>query len=474
MHRLAVLFVALLLVNSVYGAQFSDVPRTHWAYDAIDRAVAAGVLQGYDGKFAGKRLLNRYQMAVITKNILENFQKGEVPAAAKSEVKLAQNLEALVIEFAEELALVSVRVASLEDTVQDLKKELNKPAQPVVGSDIGFTAFAAVALVFNDDTNGGATRYSNLNRGVDSEFFDVPQLSLGIDKDLGQGVYFHAQFDYNSDLGNAAGVGVNQAYFLVDELFGDIGAKIGAFAPPFSMEHNGPFRTLNMTITPSIANSYHNMYRFTGLEIQKTDIEPGEISWKFGIVSGSDDLAAAGMFLSDFHFNVNRVETDDGLGFYIWIGKEPEREGDFGWNFSYMDNGGDNNPGAGFTASPGGETDFFQVGFKWQEDEFTLLMQYLDGTSDTGADLDFTTFYVLLSYQVDERQSFTFRYDDVEQENAAASQSGDAFTIAYNRKITDNTMIQVEYCTPDDGGFGASGEDDFGDDLIQIRYKVHF
>ena len=30
------------------------------------------------------------------------------------------------------------------------------------------------------------------------------------------------------------------------------------------------------------------------------------------------------------------------LVFYIWAGKKPEKAGDWGWNFTYFNNGGDN------------------------------------------------------------------------------------------------------------------------------------
>ena len=55
---------------------FSDVPRGHWAYDAIQRAVDAGILEGVDGKFMGKKLITRHQMAVITAKLLDRIERG--------------------------------------------------------------------------------------------------------------------------------------------------------------------------------------------------------------------------------------------------------------------------------------------------------------------------------------------------------------------------------------------------------------
>ena len=43
---------------------FSDVPRDHWAYDAVTQLAADGVVEGYgDGTFRGDRSITRYEMA---------------------------------------------------------------------------------------------------------------------------------------------------------------------------------------------------------------------------------------------------------------------------------------------------------------------------------------------------------------------------------------------------------------------------
>lgn len=62
---------------------FSDVSVDHWAADGIAVALGAGVLQGYDGRFHGDKIINRYQMAVLTTNTLRalGFSTGETDAA---------------------------------------------------------------------------------------------------------------------------------------------------------------------------------------------------------------------------------------------------------------------------------------------------------------------------------------------------------------------------------------------------------
>ncbi|ABW67809.1 caspase family protein [Desulfosudis oleivorans] len=44
---------------------FQDLSENHWAFEAVQHTVSAGILKGYSNKFYGNRLINRYQMAVI-------------------------------------------------------------------------------------------------------------------------------------------------------------------------------------------------------------------------------------------------------------------------------------------------------------------------------------------------------------------------------------------------------------------------
>ena len=92
--------MAMGITVSAYAANpFSDVPAGHWAYDAVNKLAAEGVVEGYpDGTYGGDRLMTRYEMAQIT---------------AKAMAKGA-NVDKLAAEFAGELDSLGVRVANLE------------------------------------------------------------------------------------------------------------------------------------------------------------------------------------------------------------------------------------------------------------------------------------------------------------------------------------------------------------------------
>ena len=99
--------MALGVTASAYAANpFSDVPAGHWAYDSVNKLVAAGVVDGYpDGTYGGDKLMTRYEMAQIV---------------AKAMAKGA-DVDKLAAEFADELDTLGVRVANLEKKSDNVK-----------------------------------------------------------------------------------------------------------------------------------------------------------------------------------------------------------------------------------------------------------------------------------------------------------------------------------------------------------------
>ena len=99
--------MALGVTASAYAANpFSDVPAGHWAYDAVNKLAAEGVVDGYpDGTYGGDKLMTRYEMAQIV---------------AKAMAKGA-NVDKLAAEFADELDSLGVRMANLEKKADNVK-----------------------------------------------------------------------------------------------------------------------------------------------------------------------------------------------------------------------------------------------------------------------------------------------------------------------------------------------------------------
>ena len=100
---------------------FADVPYSHWAYDAINTMASRGVIQGFpDGTYKGNKNVTRYELAMITAKMIANIENG-VGSVSKDDMK---TLEKLTTEFADELALLGVKITALEDDMAVVKEDV--------------------------------------------------------------------------------------------------------------------------------------------------------------------------------------------------------------------------------------------------------------------------------------------------------------------------------------------------------------
>ena len=92
---------------------FSDVPRDHWAYDAVTQLAADGVIEGYgDGTYRGDRNITRYEMAQM---VAKAMAKDNLSSSDRALV------DRLAAEFADELNNLGVRVSNLERNADMVK-----------------------------------------------------------------------------------------------------------------------------------------------------------------------------------------------------------------------------------------------------------------------------------------------------------------------------------------------------------------
>lgn len=138
MKRISMFLVLAFLLTTVMASAnpFTDVPFSHWAYDAVNKLAAKGLLQGYpDGTFKGDKHVTRYALAMVTAKMLANveqmMEKGlDGKLVTKADL---QTLEKLTVEFADELALLGVKVTALEDDMQVVKEDVSTLKKDVEG-----------------------------------------------------------------------------------------------------------------------------------------------------------------------------------------------------------------------------------------------------------------------------------------------------------------------------------------------------
>lgn len=88
-----------------FANPFADVPQKHWAYDAVNKLVASGIVDGYgDGTFKGDKTLTRYEMAQIVSKAM-----GKVSTVDQKVI-----VDKLAVEFSTELNSLGVRVDGIQ------------------------------------------------------------------------------------------------------------------------------------------------------------------------------------------------------------------------------------------------------------------------------------------------------------------------------------------------------------------------
>lgn len=182
-------------------AEYPDVPRNHWAYEAINRLSQAGIIEGYSvaegGGYKGNRAMTRYEFAVAIARLLNNMpppgqgiqgiqgergergERGEVGPAGPAAVggitrqEVEDLIAALRREFADELSRLGGRVGALEDATAALAARVTAPPRLTISPSILHRTGAATYISQQDGrslmrTQGavGANVPQNENDGV--------------------------------------------------------------------------------------------------------------------------------------------------------------------------------------------------------------------------------------------------------------------------------------------------------------------
>ena len=136
--------VAAILAGVTVGAMghtlaasadsFTDVPKDHWSYEALDYLAREGIIEGMgDSTFQGGRAMSRYEMASI---VAKAMQKGSNNFGDKAV------LDKLSAEYAGELDTLKKRVDAHDKDIQELKEkadrfQLHGLARVQMGNDNG-------------------------------------------------------------------------------------------------------------------------------------------------------------------------------------------------------------------------------------------------------------------------------------------------------------------------------------------------
>lgn len=221
------LAVSTCLFQPVEASTFSDVPRNHWAYQAIEQVSASGIIKGYAEKFHGEEKVSRYEMATIVSRLLDSVSKNKL----KLSPDVNSSMQRLVDEFSNELAFLGARVDSLEAKSAEHETRIEKlETTGSTGNKIGnVNVSGSIGIrhqsLFNDgvsdntDSDLQFQTFLNLSGKVNDKTKWGFQLRTGVDdypsvswRNVGS----------NDDRGNNfSGFGMGTDDFVIDRLFID-------------------------------------------------------------------------------------------------------------------------------------------------------------------------------------------------------------------------------------------------------------
>ena len=178
----------MMLAGAGFAAPYSDVPADHWACKAVDEMAQKGVIQGFpNGTFKGNDNISRYQLAMITSRLLAGVEQNGTGSISKNDL---QTLERLTVEFADELALLGVKVTSLEEDLVTVKEDVaslkNDVSSLKENGGLGKVRLSGDMMV---------SHYYYKMNNAGSDVREKTVLRLVIDSDISEKVSMHARWN---------------------------------------------------------------------------------------------------------------------------------------------------------------------------------------------------------------------------------------------------------------------------------------
>jgi hypothetical protein len=176
--RIAFAVVLACLLLATHGAAFAqtnDVPRDHWAYQAVQDLASRGYVTGSPvEKFIGDRTITRYEFATIVKRILDNLDSKMMNEQTRQSVTKddEDKIYKLGDEFQVELVVIGTKLNRPQSAdASETDKKLAKIAEIVTDPEGPVEATKADVAKLKRLTVGGyvQARYEDYPGGVDED-----------------------------------------------------------------------------------------------------------------------------------------------------------------------------------------------------------------------------------------------------------------------------------------------------------------
>ena len=449
-RTLLVLVITLLAVSTV-RASFQDIPPTHWAHKAVKRVADAGILQGMDGKFFGKRTLNRYQMATVVNKMLDAVEDmGEGKTVAPSVIT---DLQKLSEEFAGELTEIVGRLTEIEGRLDRLEaKEPIQVSTPAKSDTVHIKSRRKREIRI-----GGVVKswWRDLdNRNADE--FDLRNARLLVLGRLSEDIRFLIQTEQAHD--NTTGA--NNPSIIDMMLTFDLRRHnpwktmltFGRFIPYFTRYQGVPIDTIDFVQYPVYLQRGLAVWRQSGLQFVHLN-NKCDMKFFLGLVNGSQP-----------NDNLWTGDIDPG-----GAGAGGDNDGkDIYMRAEYCKKGAPITGAIGYWTGDWGpnelERERVTAFVEYRSNPWRAMIEWFDATSETapGVDLDQDAFvFQIIHHEKDSRLEYLARYETYDPNSDNNNDEEKWLTLGVNWFLVGRECyLSVNYIDKENEGAAPGARDD--------------
>lgn len=182
MKRSLVIFLVLALLMTVsipsFAAPLKDAPATsHWVYDYYEMLYNAGLIEGYpDGTFKGEKAATRYEVVAFMARLLQYFETRL--AESTGNPAPVTTIVTTSPEVAEHTHPIYLQEEEIKGLIEEALWNLNYADASIVQEDVEilWDAINALELEFKEDLEAMGVRVTTLEEQVNDHEDRIVQL----------------------------------------------------------------------------------------------------------------------------------------------------------------------------------------------------------------------------------------------------------------------------------------------------------
>ncbi|MFT5171148.1 MAG: hypothetical protein ACI9BD_000920 [Candidatus Marinamargulisbacteria bacterium] len=119
-HLLCLVWLIFLSPALAFGADFKDVPKSHWAYTSIRQVSDKKLISGFqDGTFRGTNSINRFEIALYLNRLTRYIDSRLSPpmASIKTLEKKSRNIDLQALKS--EVHLLKAEIQEIKNMIQN-------------------------------------------------------------------------------------------------------------------------------------------------------------------------------------------------------------------------------------------------------------------------------------------------------------------------------------------------------------------